>query len=333
MNSHSFHKSFSGDEREIARSSHLNDARFRNLSFHGRGLQELELSQTAQEFFDVANIRFLKLSQRRLLSARTASFPQVRFVHAHLPESHLVWQRNSYSRDTATLVFKREGSLEFSSSAMVHDCDSDITLVPPGSAPVHIRTTSVQNEVLYLSIREPLFADILTPSAEDRRVRELDVPALKPLLAFVASTCAVTNADAALAAPLQTAAHEVARSLLIATFGEQVSAKLSTFALAHTFILENFTKKSLTVQQVAEHAGVSVRTLQQALSAEGTSFTRLLQNARSAAAVELRQTAPSMKLAEVAHHSGFGSLSSLHRAFRSLNEVPSPLKPFELQLL
>ncbi|WP_217133909.1 helix-turn-helix transcriptional regulator [Leucobacter chinensis] len=286
-------------------------------TFHGRGLEELQISRAAMEFLATTNLVFEQLTDSKLVSVRSVSFPQVRFVHVHLPESRVLWPRTVESQHTATLIFSRAGRFKILSEAKFFTRSPGVALIPPGKTAIRFETTEPINEAIYLSIREPLFADILSAQQANSPATALNVQSLQPLLTFVMSACGITNVDNPVAEPLQTAAYEVTRSLLMATFGDQEGEQPSLFTRAHSYIMKHYSEKTLTIQQVAAHTDTSVRNLQQTFQKEGTSFTELLHTVRSTAALQLKEEFPTLKLIQIAEKCGFGSLSSLHRAFRS----------------
>jgi AraC-like DNA-binding protein len=89
------------------------------------------------------------------------------------------------------------------------------------------------------------------------------------------------------------------------TFADRVRAALS----------ENLQAENVAAHRLAAHLGVSVRTLNRTLAAEGTSYRRLLDQLRlDIAGRHLRDDRVSV--AEVAFLTGFSELSAFHRAFK-----------------
>ena len=86
----------------------------------------------------------------------------------------------------------------------------------------------------------------------------------------------------------------------------------------HRYILDHFHEDELRIEHVAWHLNVGVCTIQVELKNGGTTFVKLLQHARTVAALELLRSEPSVTRAELARRCGFGSLSSLQRALRSV---------------
>lgn len=80
----------------------------------------------------------------------------------------------------------------------------------------------------------------------------------------------------------------------------------------------------ITIEQIAEHIGISPRTLQRYLLAEGTGFQELLDKTRQAAATRYICDA-SISLTQLSELLGYADLSAFSRAFSRWNGV-SPQK-------
>lgn len=317
MISHENFPNLTPEERLAIRAQKGAARPLQRASFYGHGTRELRFSAAAEEYFQLANVRFLELRDTSLLTAHIATFRDVRFVHATLPEGLLIWPRDSASLQTVTLIFMVRGNIDVITEGVTLSRDPGVTLIPPGTSHVRFRSTEPENEAIYLSIDRSLVADIMPESSEPMILPALDAQALKPILSFIASTCAVTEVHPSVASALEGAANEVTRSALLATFGPK-ETPAGLYSRTHEYVLRHYADLSLTIAKVAKHFSVSTRTIQLALQEAGTSFTQLVQQARTIAALELRSTQPSLKLSEVARRSGFGSLSSLHRALRAV---------------
>jgi len=71
----------------------------------------------------------------------------------------------------------------------------------------------------------------------------------------------------------------------------------------------------LTISQAADLAGVSVRTLQRRLAAEGLAFSELVEEVRAELAGEMLNDTD-LSLNEVAKELGYSTLSNFSRAFQ-----------------
>jgi len=76
----------------------------------------------------------------------------------------------------------------------------------------------------------------------------------------------------------------------------------------------------LTSEQVSEEMGVSVRTLQRQLGAEGTTYSVLADETRVKIAQELLDESD-LCLSEIAVRTGYSNLSNFNRAFRRWSGV------------
>jgi AraC-like DNA-binding protein len=77
----------------------------------------------------------------------------------------------------------------------------------------------------------------------------------------------------------------------------------------------------LSVETVAEHVGISLRTFQRRLTEAGTSFSTLVTDVRMNRAVNLLRDR-SMKLCDIAWHLGYADQANFTRAFRRWAGVP-----------
>ncbi len=84
---------------------------------------------------------------------------------------------------------------------------------------------------------------------------------------------------------------------------------------ARRAIAELLSAERPTVKKVAEHLGVSARTLQRRLEEEGKSFTAILESVRRDAALQMLKGG-NMRIYEVASRLGYSESSTFHRAFR-----------------
>jgi len=248
------------------------------------------------------------------LAARVARFPDFSITHARLPQSKQLWHRGRTGR-RATLLIQLEGRTEIEGPEGGTVRAPGVHLVGAGEGATVLRTTAPRNEVVCVRLCPDRFADQL-PSSGAPSTRIMDVGELGPMLAFITNTCAVRDLSDDAARAIAPAAEQVVRSLLVAALGERVHTE-PLFVRARGYILRNFTDPGLRIEQVAQHLGVSVRTVQAELKEGDTSFSRLLLDARAQAAHGLLAEHPGIARADLARRSGFGSVSSLQRALRT----------------
>lgn len=108
-------------------------------------------------------------------------------------------------------------------------------------------------------------------------------------------------------------------------FGTEVPAALpedwdvlkgdGSFSHSARVVLDCLSPGTLTLAVLADLAGMSTRSVQRALAAEGTSFRRLLDEARQAKAIQKLATEPG-QLGAIAEELGYSQQSALSRAVR-----------------
>ena len=114
-------------------------------------------------------------------------------------------------------------------------------------------------------------------------------------------------ADPGLCAVLERHARELSSSLpMPGTLGDQV----------RHLIAEGLERGGVSVETVAAHLHMSVRTLGRRLGEEGTSYQRLLTDVRHTLAVHYLQKHRTVSVDEVAERLGFSDVSAFHRAFK-----------------
>ncbi|WEV46758.1 helix-turn-helix domain-containing protein [Bifidobacterium sp. ESL0690] len=258
------------------------------------------------------------------IPARSAAFPEVSFSHITLPATVMEWTRDESTAKMATMVFLLHGHVEISTAEnQILKRRPGVFLIPPETADAVFKTSATANELIGVSLSSRLFATILpdykTYSMMGQNSK-LDVVSLQPLLAFVVSACNLNNQHSQMVDTLETVANDVARSLLIACFGQGMSV-MPLIERVRKYVAENYTDPALSVTKTAEHENVSVRTVQLALQEADTNFTALVRRARTEAALELRKSQPSLTLVEIGDRCGFGSVSSLRRALKIHEEM------------
>ncbi|MDF7663126.1 helix-turn-helix domain-containing protein [Bifidobacterium sp. ESL0763] len=274
----------------------------------------------------VGNAHFQTLGGQKKISSRAAVFPEVSFSHISLPATVFDWKREGPTAKMATMTFQLHGHVEISTQDnKILRRNPGVFLIPPDTGDVVFKTTAPANELIGVSLSSRLFATILPDYKTYSMMGQsskLDVVSLQPLLAFVVSACNLNNPHSQMVDTLETVADGVARSLLIACFGQGMSV-MPLIERVRKYVSENYTDPTLSVTKTAEHENVSVRTVQLALQEADTNFTSLVRRARTEAALELRKSQPSLTLVEIGDRCGFGSVSSLRRALKVYEEVKS----------
>ncbi|WEV65813.1 helix-turn-helix domain-containing protein [Bifidobacterium sp. ESL0764] len=272
----------------------------------------------------VGNTHFQPLAGNKKMTSRSAIFPEVSFSHINLPATVLDWKRENSTAEMATMTFVIHGHVEISTpDNKILKRHPGVYLIPPETGDVVYKTTAPANELIGVSLSSRLFATILPDYKTFLMMGQntkLDVVSLQPLLAFVVSACNLNNPHSQMVDTLENVANDVARSLLIACFGQGMSV-MPLIERVRKYVSQNYTDQTLSVTKTAEHENVSVRTVQLALQEADTNFTALVRRARTDAALELRKSQPSLTLVEIGDRCGFGSVSSLRRALKLYEQM------------
>lgn len=146
-----------------------------------------------------------------------------------------------------------------------------------------------------------------------------DSPLLAPVRSFVTS---LTQSDKSMSALSEYFTEkllaEMASSLVLESRGvpglSHSGKSLFDQAMAHIAAFR--TDNTLTAPQIAQTLGVSVRQLQRAFSAEGTSPAREIRRQRTTLALDMLRdpTFELLTVAQIAKHSGFTGPAELRRA-------------------
>ncbi|WEV41982.1 helix-turn-helix domain-containing protein [Bifidobacterium sp. ESL0682] len=327
------------DRNELLNDGKLKNVRFvksdndplqgdgRNAAGYSSSDQSAQPAQPGQSTGDphaIGNAHFRTMPERGRMVSRSADFPEVTFSHMTLPATVMDWKREGSTAKMATMIFLLHGHVEISTADnKILKRRPGVFLIPPETGDVVFKTSAPTNELIGVSLSSRLFATILpdykTYSMMGQNSK-LDVVSLQPLLAFVVSACNLNNSQSQMVDTLETVANDVARSLLIACFGQGMSV-MPLIERVRKYVAENYTDSALSVTKTAEHENVSVRTVQLALQEADTNFTALVRRARTEAALELRKSQPSLTLVEIGDRCGFGSVSSLRRALKLHEEM------------
>lgn len=289
------------------------------MKFRAAG-RDLLGARPLTEYMEAANIRFSGVREENpVLRANLVRIGRFLFAHVQLPASTVVWPRDELSRNRVVMIAAEDDGLTVSSAAPVIARGSSWFVVPPGADAVTF-DASTSTELVFVSLDD-------TELVGDRRVDYGSVgedipaePALRPLVNFVKSLCAIeSEAVEGGVTPLGDAACEVARSLVAAVVGEPTE-RPGVFDAVMRIVLQDYPSPHLSLPAVARALGVSARTVQSALSAHGTTFSDELRAVRLKAATELMKRNPGLPMPEVATLAGFGTRQSLYRAMRNATD-------------
>jgi AraC-like DNA-binding protein len=286
------------------------------MKFRIAGRERLLGAKALSAYLSSANFGFTAVRDAHaVLQANLVHIGRYTFAHVQLPPATLEWPRDELSRNRIVMIAVEAPGFTVASEGSVIARESSWFVIPPGGASVTFEAT-VPTELIFISLDD----DALSGERQvdfDRAGEEPPCEAtLRPLTSFVKSLCAIeADQPDGVVSPLEDAACEVARTLVATVVGEPVT-RPQLFDSVMRFILRDYASPRLSVASVAEALGVSVRTVQSALSDHGTTFSRELRAIRLKAAAEIKNRNPSLPLATVAELTGFGTRQSLHRAQR-----------------
>ncbi|WP_230108738.1 helix-turn-helix transcriptional regulator [Microbacterium foliorum] len=286
------------------------------MKFRAVGREALLGLRPLESYMASVNIQFAEVREENTpLRANLVRLGRFLFAHVQLPASTVVWPRDEASQKRVVMIAAEGTGLEVHSDSPVIARRSSWFVVPPGTDPVTFHATTT-TELVFVSLDD-------TELVGDRRVGFEHVsdedPAesvLRPLINFVKSLCAIEPKSAETApTPLGDAACEVGRALVAAVVGEPAQ-RADVFDEVMRILLQDYSSPHLSLPAIAHALGISVRSVQSALSAHGTTFSDELRTVRVTAATELVSQHPDLLLGEVAKLVGFGTRQSLYRAMR-----------------
>ncbi|MDF2918355.1 MAG: helix-turn-helix protein [Microbacterium sp.] len=271
-------------------------------------------------YMSSANIGFAAVRDAdAVLRANLVRVGRYLFAHVRLPAATVVWPRDQHSRDRAVVIAAEDRAMRVTSEAPVVARRGTVFLVPPGTEPVTFEATE-STELVFISLDAADFARRRRMGFDRISAEAGSGASMRPMVTFVKSLCAIESdvAEAGVS-PLGEAACEIACSLVVAILGEDVPEPSLPNAVMEV-LLREYASPTLSLSAVASLLGVSTRTVQSALSAQGRTFSECLLEIRLKAATELRRHNPTMTLDTVARTTGFGTRQSLHRAMRKVSE-------------
>lgn len=286
------------------------------MKFRAAGRNGLLGLRPLSAYMESANIRFSDVHDvNAALRANLVRIGRFLFAHVQLAATTVVWPRDELSLNRVVMIAAEGEGLTVRSDAPVIVRGTSWFVVPPGTEAVTF-DACVPIELVFVSLDD---TELAGPRHVDfERVGEGPAEtAMRPLIDFVKSLCAIESETTAEgASPLADAAREVARSLVAAVIGKPTDPP-NVFDSVMRIVLQDYPSPHLSPSTVAHALGVSVRTVQSALNAHGTTFSRELRGVRLKAAAELTKRNPGLPMVEVAKLVGFGSRQSLYRAMRT----------------
>ncbi|MFJ2369218.1 helix-turn-helix domain-containing protein [Microbacterium sp. NPDC087665] len=290
------------------------------VKFRAAGREDLLGLRPLNAYMASANIRFSDVEDTSaVLRANMVRIGRFLFAHVQLPASTVVWPRDELSRNRVVMIAAEGTGLTVSANAPIIARRSTWFVVPPGTDAVTF-DASTPTDLVFVSLDDTELVGERRVDFEHVGEKTPSESALRPLINFVKSLCAIESESVEPgSSPLSDAACEVARSLVAAVVGEPADPP-DIFDRVMRIVLQDYPSPYLSLVPVAHVLGVSVRTVQSALSAHGTTFSDELRAVRLKAAAEIMNRNPGLPLSEVAKLAGFGTRQSLYRAMRKTTQ-------------
>ncbi|MGR6743189.1 helix-turn-helix domain-containing protein [Microbacterium arborescens] len=288
--------------------------------FRADGREKLLSLMPLTTYMSSANIGFTAVrDDNALLRANVVRVGAYLFTHARMPAATVVWPRDERSRNRVVAIVAEGRALQVRSDAPVVARRSSSFLIPPGTAPVTIEAAE-PTELVFISLDAGDFASRRRMGFDRISRSGADEAVIRPLVTFVKALCAIESDVVEMGgSPLGDAAAEVSVALVASLIGD-TPPELSLPNAVMDILVREYASPTLSLSSVANRLGVSTRTVQSALSAQGRTFSESLLEIRLRAATELRRHNPTMTLDLVARATGFGTRQSLHRAMRKVDE-------------
>lgn len=283
-----------------------------------------------QAFVDGMGLRVTEgdISRLRIQAVR---FNWCLIAHAVSGPFTLEWARERVNaRNRCVFLFVNRGSIEISGPGAHWMADGGgLHLIFPTTEPVRVEAVS-DVELIFFSfdMREIEPVELAPGSVGDIAPTSTVFRAAYAYLqaAAFAPATAQDDEDPGI---LRSLTRDVARSLVLASTSSLPGAGL--FAAAQARIAREYRDPRFSPARLAQHLGVSRSTLERAFRARDLHVAKEIRRHRGRHAMALLASSPGLSVDLVAAASGFGSRSSLRRAFdevygastaRARNAVP-----------
>ncbi|MDR6867943.1 AraC-like DNA-binding protein [Microbacterium resistens] len=286
---------------------------------YGYDSQRPESRRALAQFIAGAGITVVEgdLSTLSVNALRLNTFFVARMTAAQL---HVSWTRDRIpARSRYLYLFVNQGMVEFLGDAERVVADGGgLCIVLPGRVPVEFRIlgptemiffTFDEREILPLSLSQSNAGSLSRSSTVFRG-------AYAYLQAITAPQSEESDGESLV---LRTLTRDVARAVIAEAAVRRKVDPL--FETAQLVIAERALDSRFTIDDLARACGVSRRTIYRVYADHSTSPSEELRRKRLERALDVLENNPGTSLAGVAAASGFGSVSTLERAFRTVRGV------------
>ncbi|MGB4135875.1 MAG: helix-turn-helix domain-containing protein [Microbacterium sp.] len=280
-----------------------------------------------QEFLTDAGVDVLS-GDLGTVQMKAVRFSTFLIAQLRAPALTLRWMRDERrAQDRCLFLFVNRGSVRFEGAVeSVISGSGGLGVALPGSDSVTVGAEQPSEVILFTFDRQEV-APIRLDAASIGDVAS-DSPVFRAsygfLMSMLSSTTSPRPKDAVI---LRSLTRDVARALATQVSRGTPSSPLDTFHLAQQFIAEHAADPELTPDTLAESLGLSRRTLERAFREHGLRVSAEIRRVRSQRAMELLTGAKVLTVDQLVAAAGFGSRSSLVRAFQE-NYGVSPSAAF-----
>lgn len=305
------------DNREAV----LNERGAQQLTFRFADPARMTEDSTLSAYLESANLRYIPISRSALVMGRVTQFPGLTFAQVTLPQSRVVWPRDSYSVDRAAALIVLSGSVTVTTDGSIVSRGMGTTpvfFIPAGDSEVVIEFHAPQNDIFYVSLDAAAVLD-LRRSPVDASLSSVESSSLVPLVAVSQRLCALSIMQGADVDPLRRAAAEVAYAIARLIAGKDQHQ--SIFDRAMQIVTSSCHDSTLDTTRLASMLNVSKRKLQMSFEERAVTVAAVLREARTSLALQIQDSHPGISLHDLARAAGFGSTASLRRALSEARQI------------
>lgn len=259
-------------------------------------------------------------------TVRALRFNSFMVSHVQVAGAHLLWSRNRNNALNRYLyLFVNRGTVEIEGDeAHWSSKGGGLCIIFPGDSPVHIRITEISELIFFSFDQKEVAPHMLTPEnvgevSPSSTVFRASFAYLQAVVHLPVGEVELTEDPVILHAITRDVARAVTMSAIAARHPDP------DLATMQATISQRSADPDFTPDTLSSLFGVSRSTVGRLYSRHGLHVSREIRRSRTHRAMELIGKRSSQSLDDVAIASGFGSRSSMNRAFKELYGAPPVL--------